>query len=125
MTNKAHKKDVENIVTSACYMRFNSLALCGKQPTYDDWEQFYILVNRFIPDFYSTLYERHPLMTENDYRICFLTKLHFKPGDIANLIGVSKQYVTNRRRELMRILFSDIVGEKVHASDFDDAIESL
>lgn len=125
MTYKAHKKDVENIVTSACYMRFNSLALCGKQPTNDDWEQFYILVNRFIPDFYSTLYERHPLMTENDYRICFLTKLHFKPGDIANLIGASKQYVTNRRRELTKILFPDIVGEKVHASDFDNAIEKI
>lgn len=42
---------------------------------------------------------------DDEFRICLLTRLSFMPSQIANLLGASKQSITNKRKKLVQMLF--------------------
>lgn len=61
------------------------------------------LVEASLPAFWQKLSSFDIL--DDEFRICLLTKLSFSPSQIANLLGVSKQSVTNKRKKLVLLLF--------------------
>lgn len=44
-------------------------------------------------------------LLDEELKLCLLTRLSFSPSQIANLLGVSKQSITNKRKKLVVMLF--------------------
>ena len=86
-----------------------SFLLCadmGKQPMLSEWKDFHVLVEKTMPGFWNQLFSLKDFITDDEFKLCLLTRLSFTPSQIANLLGISKQSVTNRRRKLVKVLFN-------------------
>ena len=78
----------------------------AKLPTADDWIK---LTNQFrldFPHYYTTLVQGKKLAT-NELRTCMLLMLDFKEGEIAVLLDVKPQRVTNIKKRVNTKLFAD------------------
>lgn len=65
------------------------------------------MFNAEIPGFYAKLNSRSILRTE-EYDLCMLVRLHFKPSEMCILTGYSSQSISAlRRRMLFKILNVD------------------
>lgn len=87
-----------------------------EQPSSKDWEKF----NRFAKSNFPKLYVllRNYKVCERELRICFLTRLMFKPKDIAVLVGCRFPEVSLTRSRLLKKIY----GIDGKASDFDKRI---
>ncbi len=99
---------------------FHRMANGGKVPDKGQWKELYELIQRVLPDFLPSV-NRNGLLSERDMRICMLIKLRFVPTEIATLIGLSPQSVTNSRTRLLQTIF----GVKGGAREFDARIRQL
>jgi hypothetical protein len=99
---------------------FHRMANGGKVPDKGQWKELYELILRVLPDFLPSV-NRNGLLSERDMRICMLIKLRFVPTEIATLIGLSPQSVTNSRTRLLQTIF----GVKGGAREFDARIRQL
>ena len=70
-----------------------------------------------MPGFYSTLNNGHVLRPD-EYDLCILLRLHFKPLEISNLTGISQKNVSAIRRRLLQ----KVLGRDGKPSEFDDFI---
>ena len=55
------------------------------------------LINDNIPEFYSVLNVGTCALTELEYQVCILIRVHFSPSEICKLAGISDGYVSNIR----------------------------
>ena len=79
---------------------------CVEQPMLSEWKDFHVLVEKTMPEFWNQLFSFKDFITDDEFKLCLLTRLSFTPSQIANLLGISKQSVTNRRRKLVKVLFN-------------------
>ena len=87
-------------------------------PTLDDWDQLRALVEREIPSFRKAIKVDELSLTEWDYDICLMIRVHLLPIEIAKLKQCSPSTVTKTRKKLLRKIF----GKEGNADDFDDEI---
>ena len=90
-------------------------------PTLDDWKQLRSLVEREIPSFHDVLNPDAAPMTEMEYDICLLSRVHILPNEIAKLKKCVPSYVSNIRKNLLKKVF----GREGNADEFDDEIGNL
>ena len=90
-------------------------------PTNDDWKQLRLLVEQEIPEFRNIMNADEVSLTEIEYDICLLTRVHILPNDIAKLKQCVPSYVSNIRRKLLKKVFQ-IEGT---ADQFDDEIGKI
>ena len=90
-------------------------------PTLDDWDQLRALVEREIPSFRKALKVDELSLTEWDYDICLMIRVHLLPIEIAKLKQCSPSTVTKTRKRLLRLIF----GEEGSSDDFDDEIGKI
>ena len=79
------------------------------------WKEFelrFLQVNR---EFYKTLQEKHPSLSQNDHKICALIKLNFSSKDMANLLGISVESVHTTRYRLRKKMG---MGRKDNLEDY-------
>lgn len=77
------------------------------KPSASDWRELRAMFNAEIPGFYAKLNSRSILRTE-EYDLCMLVRLHFKPSEMCILTGYSSQSISAlRRRMLFKILNVD------------------
>ncbi|WP_288277213.1 hypothetical protein [uncultured Prevotella sp.] len=69
-----------------------------------DWAELSKLVDNHFPQFRSTLYSESHL-NELDYHLCLLIRLHFSLSEIGILLEESPQYISKRRRFLLKCIF--------------------
>ncbi|MEO0734339.1 MAG: transcriptional regulator, partial [Bacteroidota bacterium] len=70
----------------------------------ENWQAFearFVAVNQ---NFYQTLKERYPKLTQGDLKLCALIKLNFSSKDIARLMGISVESVHTTRYRLRKKL---------------------
>lgn len=70
----------------------------------ENWQAFearFIAVNE---DFYDTLKQRYPKLTQGDLKLCALIKLNFSSKDVAKLMGISVESVHTTRYRLRKKL---------------------
>ena len=70
----------------------------------ENWQAFearFVAVNK---DFYRTLRERYPKLTQGDLKLCALIKLNFSSKDVAKLMGISVESVHTTRYRLRKKL---------------------
>ena len=72
--------------------------------TLEDWQNLDLLFEREYPNFYHTLCVIHRL-SEQEYRVCQLVRIHISPSLISSLLGCDNSYATTvRKRLLMKVL---------------------
>ena len=86
-------------------------------PTPEEWQELRSMINSEVPGFYSTLNNGHVLRPD-EYDLCILLRLHFKPLEISNLTGISQKNVSAIRRRLLQ----KVLGRDGKPSEFDDFI---
>jgi hypothetical protein len=92
---------------SATYQEIQHMAIKGQFLSEKEWVTIINLIKEYLPGFddYITTY-RH-LLKDDEYRICLLLRLHFKPVDIAGMAGLSKSLISQRSTEIVRKLFQE------------------
>ena len=90
------------------------------KPTAEEWQALRSMVNSEVPGFYSTLNNGHVLRPD-EYNLCMLLRLHFKPLEISNLTGISQKNVSAMRRRLLQ----KVLGRDGKPGEFDDFITGI
>lgn len=73
-----------------------------------EWEELYDIVKVSLFTFYDFINDKNFTLTEQERKVCILTRLHFIPSEISALLDISKQRMTNLRAKLNKTLFGDI-----------------
>lgn len=93
------------LANTEIYQHFVFLANHPLEKVYKkDWTELSKIVDECLPRFRSTLFSRYHL-SDTDYRLCVLIRLHFSLSEIGILIGESPQYISKRRKSLLKYLF--------------------
>ena len=82
----------------------------------DFWDQFNLYFDQVNQHYISGLLERHPNLTQNDLRICALTRINLSTKEMAAILNVSVRGVEKSRYRLKKRL--DLTPE-------DDLVEYL
>ena len=90
-------------------------------PTLNDWDKLRALVEREIPSFRKTLRVDELSLTELDYDICLMIRVHLLPIEISKLKQCSPSHISNIRKRLLLRIF----GIEGGSEDFDDEIGKI
>lgn len=102
---------------------FRSLAKSNPQqyPTNDDWKQLRQLVEHEIPAFHRIMNADDTPLTEMEYDICLMSRVHILPNEMAKLKKCVPSYVSNIRKSLLKKVF----GKEGNADEFDEEISKI
>lgn len=90
-------------------------------PSFDDWKQLRSLVESEIPSFHDLLNPVNAPLSEMEYDICLMTRVHILPNEMAKLKQCVPSYVSNIRKNLLKKVF----GREGNTDDFDDEIGKI
>lgn len=100
--------DIEDaLLNSAIVKSMHSLACRGKAITDVQWEDFENLVSSKLNTFYIYISDSTLGLTEIEKNICMLIRLRFIPSELAVLLDLSKQRITNIRTAINMKLFKE------------------
>lgn len=85
--------------------RLHGYAIQTIIPTDTEWADLSSVVSLLFPDFYQHLLQFRNNLTEKEFRVCLLIRLHFIPSEIAVLLNLTKQRVSNMRSAINGKLF--------------------
>lgn len=90
-------------------------------PNLDDWKQLRSLVEGEIPSFRGLLNPNEAPLTEMEYDVCLMTRVHILPNEMAKLKQCVPSYVSNIRKNLLKKVFR----KEGNADEFDDEISRI
>ncbi|WP_091962619.1 hypothetical protein [Prevotella sp. tc2-28] len=97
---------IENdLQLSPNYQKIKDLAYKGRELQQHDWDIIYQLINEYLPGYHDFLTSKLKINTA-DYQVCLLLRLHFKAGEIANMLGVSPPYISKICTTIFAVLFN-------------------
>ncbi|MBQ6063350.1 MAG: hypothetical protein IJK87_06930 [Prevotella sp.] len=100
--------DLENaILGSAIVERFHLLASKITIPSEKEWEDLFGLLHDRLPSFYQLIQGEQASLTEYERKASMLIRLRFIPSELAVLLGLSKQRISNIRRDINHKLFHE------------------
>ena len=70
-----------------------------------EWEKLKSLVEKQLPDFIRFISAPDKGLTDREYLVAILVKLHFIPSELSLLLGVGSQQITNIRSKINSKLF--------------------
>ena len=106
------EKTENNLKNSPYYRKINEKAYKGQKLTNDDWDTICNLICEYLPSSYDFIIS-HCNINSSEYRICILLRLHFKVGEIANMLGVSSPYISKVSTDILDKTF----GKKGSSKD--------
>ena len=92
------------------------LAAHVQTPTDQQWQSLHATVSKHLPDFYSEITKTQHHLTEKEINVCILIKLRFIPTEIATLLDLTKQRVSNMRRSINHKLFREEVAKTLDSN---------
>ena len=81
------------------------LARHGQLASKEQWAALRQFMQESQPCFYNKISDRSAGLTYQELYVCMLVRLQFAPQEIAVLLGVSQQRITNLRASINRKLF--------------------
>jgi hypothetical protein len=90
-------------------------------PNLEDWKQLRALVEREIPDFSEIVNAKDHPLSDLEYDVCLMVRVHLMPIEIARLKKCTPSYVSNIRKNLLKRIF----GKDGSSEDFDDEIGKI
>jgi len=116
---KANHRDLEmRLKESDEYKLFLNYSYRGLKPSDKEWRCMHIKMFELFPDFHNLLIANNHLLNQNEFNACILVRMHFKPSDLMNMLGISSSYSNKIRKTLLQKLFES-VGK---AEEFDEKI---
>lgn len=104
---------------SAIFRKIQFITLHPKEKlSNEDWIELSDLIEQLIPSFPQMLKNS---LTEKEYHICLLIRLHISPSSISNLVGLSNSGVSLSRKRMLE----KVCGKDGTPKDFDKFILSL
>ena len=104
---------------SAIFRKIQFITLHPKEKlSNEDWIELSDLIEQLIPSFPQMLKSS---LTEKEYHICLLIRLHISPSSISNLVGLSNSGVSLSRKRMLE----KVCGKDGTPKDFDKFILSL
>lgn len=104
---------------SAIFRKIQFITLHPKEKlSNEDWIELSGFIEQLIPSFPQILKNR---LTEKEYHICLLIRLHISPSSISNLVELSNSGVSLSRKRMLE----KVCGKDGTAKDFDKFILSL
>ena len=110
------KWDIEQtVLNSEIVKRMRYLSNRGK--TLSDMEKEYLreFASKHFPDFYNRI-SNHHILTEKEIDVCILIKFRFIPTEIATLLDMTKQRITNIRNTINWKLFKNKGAKSLDAN---------
>ena len=92
------------------------LAAHVQTPTDQQWQSLHATVSKHLPDFYSEITKPQHHLTEKEINVCMLIKLRFIPTEIATLLDLTKQRISNIRRSINHKLFHEEVAKTLDSN---------
>ena len=92
-----------------------------ESPTFQDWKDLRSLVHKEIPSFYYSLNTEDYTLTDMEYDVCLLRRVHMTPTEIYKLKKCSSSYVSTLRIRLLYRVF----GKRGTPNDFDDLLFAI
>ena len=118
-SSKANHRDLEmRLKESDEYKLFLNYSYRGLKPSDKEWRCMHIKMFELFPDFHNLLIANNHLLNQNEFNACILVRMHFKPSDLMNMLGISSSYSNKIRKTLLQKLFES-VGK---AEEFDEMI---
>jgi ligand-binding sensor domain-containing protein/DNA-binding CsgD family transcriptional regulator len=107
------KDNLENIKTADDTERTKSLrsltrTLESEIASKEGWEQFLLYFNQVNQTFMHDLQLKHPNLTQNDLRMCALTRLNMPNREMATLLNISIKGIEKSRYRLKKRLDLDL-----------------
>ena len=93
-----------NLKSSPNYLKIKEMAYKGQKLSNDDWDIICNLICEYLPASYDFIISQFNI-NSSDYRICILLRLHFKVGEIANMLGVSSPYISKVSTDILEKTF--------------------
>ncbi len=101
-----------NLKSSPNYLKIKEMASKGQKLSNDDWDTVCNLICEYLPASYDFIISQFNI-NSSDYRICILLRLHFKVGEISNMLGVSSPYISKVSTDILEKTF----GKKGSSKD--------
>ena len=98
------EKMENDLKQSPNYQQIGEFAYKGQKLSESDWDNVCNLVAEYYPGFYEYLLA-HLQINTMDYRVCLLLRLHFKTGEIANMLGVTPPYISKTSTDILKNLY--------------------
>ena len=92
------------------------LAARAQMPTDLQWQALHATVSKYHPNFYKEVNDPQHHLTEKEVNVCMLIKLRFIPTEIATLLDLTKQRVSNMRRSINHKLFREEVAKTLDSN---------
>lgn len=109
------------LVNTDIYKRLRYLVSHPKEkPVKSDWLDLQNMISHHLPDFSSCL-NANAHITDEEYLLCILIRLHFAPSDICLLMDMKPQTVSMKRQRLLKKIFR----KEGKPSNFDKIIQRL
>ena len=115
---KANYEADGKMASTGIFNLFREYTIKAKnKPKEEDWQRLIKMVERTLPNFKPIVAVRAGIEGD-EYRVCVLSRLGFKPGDICSLMEKDYAYVTKTRKRLLKKIFKS----NGTAKDFDTLI---
>lgn len=81
------------------------LAGKGMAMSASEWTDFEGTMKKLMSEFYVKIESSKAQLTDQEFKVCLLTRMKFSSSDISNLLGTSQQRVTNIKSSINEKLF--------------------
>ena len=98
------EKSLDN---SPVYRKLKRKADAPKKLQVGEWKELEEMVEDILPGFYNFLYAHKGLLTEKEYKICILFRLHIRMKQTAGFIEVAKSQVSTISTGILQKLFKE------------------
>jgi hypothetical protein len=93
-----------NLMLSPNFQRIQQIAYKGQVLSTDDWNVIRQLFTEYLPACYDVILSKL-IVDTIEYQICLLLRLHFKAGEVANMLDVTPAYISKISSEIIKLLF--------------------
>ena len=74
-------------------------------PTEKEWRHLIEIISRHLSDFYTKIDNASYALTSQEIKTSILVRLYFSPSEIATLLNLKNQRITNIRSAINKKLF--------------------
>jgi len=110
-----------NILEQPVILELHDIIKSGRRPTDHELEKVKSIAEAYYPDFTPNIRKLYPKISSENIMLCILIKLRFIASELGIIFDLKAQAVSNRRRELYKIMFKKTGGTK----EFDHRIRIL
>ena len=103
------------------YKQLEKKVAKGYAITDEEWTDIESQVKTFMAAFWELLLNHRSQLSDNEYKVCLLTRLGIKPKSISNMLDLSPSSISKIRISLLAKMF----GVEGKPGEFDERIKSI